>query len=246
MVNHHFQRRNVAGKKSWMILIWDHLKVWWNHIVKKSTVELTAMLNSECTSISTCTMWRELKGLNSCVALKKHLSERLIRKKGFNLLGSIKIELGQWRKVMWSDVSRFTLFQSIRVKREADEVTQLLHPVPTIQACRGSVMIWVCNVPKILGQLTTWIYWMTRFLHEWNFPFLMARAYSKMTMPGFTGLKLWKSGSGSMRYLRHYHTWINPIDNLWDALEKMLRGGLTLQSSIENLGKYHISSLVPS
>ena len=46
---------------------------------------------------------------------------------------------------MWSDVSRFTLFQSdgyIGVRREVDEV---MHPsclVPTVQACRGSVMIW--------------------------------------------------------------------------------------------------------
>ena len=38
------------------------------------------------------------------------------------------------------------------------------------------------------------------------FSSLMARAYSKMTMPGFIGLKLWKSGSGSMRH--HFHTWM--------------------------------------
>ena len=48
---------------------------------------------------------------------------------------------------MWSDESRFTLFQSdgsIRVRREADEV---MHPsclVPTVQACGGSVLIWGC------------------------------------------------------------------------------------------------------
>ena len=43
--------------------------------------------------------------------------------------------LEQWKKVMWSDESRFTLFQSdgrIRVRREADEV---MHPsclVPSV------------------------------------------------------------------------------------------------------------------
>ena len=31
-------------------------------------------------------------------------------------------------------------------------------------------------------------------------------SYSKMTMSGFMGLRLWKSGSGSMRH--HFHTWI--------------------------------------
>ena len=34
----------------------------------------------------------------------------------------------------------------------------------------------------------------------------MARAYSKMTMPGFIGLELWKTGSVCMRH--HFHTWI--------------------------------------
>ena len=37
---------------------------------------------------------------------------------------------------------------------------------------------------------------------------------------------------------------LNPIENLWDVLEKMLHSGLILQSSIQNLGKYHISGLV--
>ena len=50
-----------------------------------------------------------------------------------------------WKKVMWSDESRLTLFQSdgsIRVRREAGEV---MHPsclVPTVQACGGSAVIW--------------------------------------------------------------------------------------------------------
>ena len=55
-----------------------------------------------------------------------------------------------------------------------------------------------------------------------DFSSLMAKAYSKMTMPPFIRLKLWKSGSGSMRH--HFHTWIGhrspdlkPTDNLWDV-----------------------------
>ena len=57
------------------------------------------MFNSESKSISTLTMWRELKGLglNSCVALRKPLSSEANRKKkkkkGFSLPGSIKIGL---------------------------------------------------------------------------------------------------------------------------------------------------------
>ena len=64
-------------------------------------------------------------------------------------------------------------------------------------------MLWA---QKSNSQQTSWIYWMTWFFHQWIFPSLMAREYSKMTMPGFITLKLWKSGSGSMRH--HFHTWI--------------------------------------
>ena len=47
---------------------------------KKSTVEPTAMCNSERKSISTRTMQRGLKGLrlNSSAALRNHISMRLI------------------------------------------------------------------------------------------------------------------------------------------------------------------------
>ena len=50
-------------------MIQDHLNR------KKSSVELTAMFNSESNSISTCTLWTELKGLGltCCVALRKPL-----------------------------------------------------------------------------------------------------------------------------------------------------------------------------
>ncbi len=47
---------------------------------------------------------------------------------------------------------------------------------------------------------------MTRLFHQFIFSSLIAWAYSKLTMPGFIGLKLRKSGSGSMRH--HFQTWI--------------------------------------
>ncbi len=91
-------------------------------------------------------MRRDLKGLglNRCVALRKPLINEANRKKGLDIKDWT---LEQWKKVMWSDESRFTLFQSdgrIRVRREADEV---MHPsclVPTVQACGGSAMICGC------------------------------------------------------------------------------------------------------
>ena len=136
--------------KSWMMVIGESLKCLSKSNQRKTTVELRAMFNSESKSISTRTMWRELKGLglNSCVALRKPLISEANRKKRLQFAREHKDwTLEQWKKVMWSDESRFTLFQSdgrIRVRREADEV---MHPsclVPTVQACGGSVMIWGC------------------------------------------------------------------------------------------------------
>ena len=59
---------------------------------------------SECTSISTSTMQRELKGLNSCVALRKPLISEANQKKDFHFLGSIKIKMGQLIGLMSPDL----------------------------------------------------------------------------------------------------------------------------------------------
>ena len=91
--------------------------------------------------------------------------------------------LEQWKKVMWSDESRFTLFQS------------------DVWLVRSKFSNIMCPKNEV-----SWLYWMTRLFHQWIFSSLVAQAYSKMTMLGFIGLKLWKSGSGSMRH--HVDAWI--------------------------------------
>lgn len=67
---------------------------------------------------------------------------RLIRKKGLNLQGCIKIK----RKRLYGLIeSWFTLFKSgegCRVRRAADEVKHPLCLVPTVQSCQGCVIIW--------------------------------------------------------------------------------------------------------
>uniref|UniRef100_A0AAQ6A8K8 Cartilage oligomeric matrix protein n=1 Tax=Amphiprion ocellaris TaxID=80972 RepID=A0AAQ6A8K8_AMPOC len=82
-------------------------------------------------------MWRELKGsgLSSCVALRKPLISEANQKKRLQFAMEHKYwTLEHYKKVMWSDESRFTLFQSdgcIRVRREVDEVMHSSWLVPT-------------------------------------------------------------------------------------------------------------------
>ena len=68
-------------------------------------------------------------GLNSCVALRKPLITKANQKKRLWFAREHKDwTVEDWKKVMWSDESRLTLFQSdgsIRVRREAGEV---MHP----------------------------------------------------------------------------------------------------------------------
>ncbi len=116
------------------------------------------MLNSESKSISTCTVWRELKGfgLNSYLALRKPLFSEANQNKRLQFdREHIDWTLEQCKKVMWSDESRFTLFQSdghIRVRREVEEVRHPSCLVPTVQACGGSAMIWGCCSWSGLGS----------------------------------------------------------------------------------------------
>ncbi len=78
-------------------------------------------------------------GLNSCVALRKPLISEANRKKRLQFAREHKDwTLEQWKKVIRSDESRFTLFQSdgrIRVRREANEV---MHPSCLVPTCSWS------------------------------------------------------------------------------------------------------------
>ena len=118
----------------------------------------------------------------------------------------------QWKQVMWTDESSLTLFQSdgcIRVRREVDEV---MHPScleTTTHTCGGSVMIWggfswsaMLCAQKLRSADNLNI--LNQVFPSMDFFFPDGTAYSKMTMPQFIRLKLWKSGSRSMRH--HFHT----------------------------------------
>jgi len=182
-------------------------------------------------------MRRKIKGLglNSCVAWWKPLISEANQEKRLQFDREHKDwTLERSKEVMWSDESRFTQFQSdgsIRITREVDEV---IHPsclVPTVPACRGSAMIWGCCRWSGRGSATLWGQRMKsadypNILNDQVSPSVDAWAYSKMTRIHRAHIvKEW---------FREHETWFslmgwppqspdfNPMENLWDALEKTL------------------------
>lgn len=132
---------------------------------------------------------------------------------------------------MWSDDSRFTQFLGdghIRVRGEA-EVRCLLGQIWAGVAAVAQVQVQQHYVPKEWVQMTFWIYWMTRLFHQrifliWWHGLLTARWQSQ------------DSGSDCERVVQGAREIIfthgqspdpNPIENLWDVLEKPLCSGST-------------------
>ena len=115
--------------------------------------------------------------------------------------------------------------------------------VPIVQACGDIVWYlsliqlarsWVSNImcPKKWGQMTTWIYWTTRFFHQWIFAFWHKH------------IPRWNSGDSSgSNCKRVVQTWIGHrrVQNLTplrtSGMWWTLRSGPTLPSSIQGLGE---------
>ncbi|GBN30534.1 hypothetical protein AVEN_192516-1 [Araneus ventricosus] len=127
---------------------------------------------------------------------------------------------------MWSDESRFSLFQNdgrTRVRREPYEAMGPSCIVPTVQANGGSIMIWSCFNGSGLGSATLCDSKMKsqhylnmlngQVIPSMDFSSPMDLAYSRTTMPRSTEHLLFRIGSGNMRahfptLIGHYKSWI--------------------------------------
>jgi transposase len=97
--------------------------------------------------ISRSTMQRTLynMGYNSCTALRKPSVSERNRKIRLNWARERRLwTIDDWKKVVWSDESRFTMFQNdgkIRVWRLTEEKYDINCLVPTVKHGGGGVMM---------------------------------------------------------------------------------------------------------
>ncbi|GBM96726.1 Transposable element Tcb1 transposase [Araneus ventricosus] len=105
-------------------------------------------------------MRRELKGweLNSCRPTRKPVVSAINRKKRLHFAKQHKDwTVVEWGNIMWSDESRFSLFQNngcSKIRREPHEAMGPSCIVPNVQANGDGIMIWSCFNGPGLGSAT--------------------------------------------------------------------------------------------